>query len=157
MARKLKGKKGKASRIPSKKAIKRPKPPTMGKASERDGFKTSAGPASAATTASTVTQSISDFHRHTSAFTIELGSIDGETTIGDLIVVFPRTRDVLMKHGLRFDVEEAGYIFMTLNVFSALHGLKVNGLIQELVAASKEVALQGPVQSFQPIAASPPA
>src|SRR4029077_18683861 len=51
-------------------------------------------------------------------FTIEIDSIRAETTIGDLIVAFPRTRDVLMKHGLRFDVEEAGYLYMTLNVFS---------------------------------------
>lgn len=71
-------------------------------------------------------------------FTIEIDSIKGETTIGDLIVAFPRTRDVLMKHGMRFDVEEAGYLYMTLNVFSAIHGLAVHGLIQELDIISKE-------------------
>jgi len=74
-------------------------------------------------------------------FTIEIDSIRAETTIGDLIVAFPRTRDVLMKHGLRFDVEEAGYLYMTLNVFSAIHGLVLTGLLQELDIASKELPL----------------
>lgn len=74
-------------------------------------------------------------------FTIEIDSIRAETTIGDLIVAFPRTRDVLMKHGLRFDVEEAGYLYMTLNVFSAIHGLVLTGLLQELDVASKEMPL----------------
>lgn len=74
-------------------------------------------------------------------FTIEIDSIRAETTIGDLIVAFPRTRDVLMKHGLRFDVEEAGYLYMTLNVFSAIQGLGLTGLLQELDVASKELPL----------------
>jgi hypothetical protein len=74
-------------------------------------------------------------------FTIEIDSIRAETTIGDLIVAFPRTRDVLMKHGLRFDVEEAGYLYMTLNVFSAIHGLALTGLLEELDVASKELPL----------------
>jgi hypothetical protein len=74
-------------------------------------------------------------------FSIEIDSIRAETTIGDLIVAFPRTRDVLMKHGLRFDVEEAGYLYMTLNVFSAIHGLALTGLLQELDIASKEMPL----------------
>jgi hypothetical protein len=82
-------------------------------------------------------------------FTIEIDSIRAETTIGDLIVAFPRTRDVLMKHGLRFDVEEAGYLYMTLNVFSAIHGLVLAGLLQELDVASKEMPL--------PPLAAPPA
>ncbi len=73
-----------------------------------------------------------------SVFNIEPDNISGDTTIGDLIVAFPRTRHVLMKHGLRFNVEEAGHIYMTLNVFSALQGLGVNNLIQELVTTSKE-------------------
>ena len=74
-------------------------------------------------------------------FTIEIDSIRAETTIGDLIVAFPRTRDVLMKHGLTFDVEQAGYLYMTLNVFSAIHGLALTGLLQELDVASKEMPL----------------
>ena len=74
-------------------------------------------------------------------FTIEIDSIRAETTIGDLIVAFPKTRDVLMKYGLSFDVEEAGYLYMTLSVFSAIHGLVLTGLLQELDVASKELPL----------------
>ena len=86
-------------------------------------------------------------------FSIEIDSISGETTIGDLIVAFPRTRDILMKHGLRFDVEEAGYLYMTLNVFSAIHGVVSSNLIQELHLASKEV----PPPPLLPLrAAAPP-
>jgi hypothetical protein len=86
-------------------------------------------------------------------FTIEIDSIRAETTIGDLIVAFPRTRDVLMKHGLSFDVEEAGYLYMTLNVFSAIHGLALTGLLQELDVASKEMPLPplaAPVRQIVP-------
>jgi hypothetical protein len=79
-------------------------------------------------------------------FSIEIRSIGGDTTIGDLIVAFPRTRDILVKHGLRLDVEEAGYLYMTLNVFSAIHGLSTNGLVEELHTASKE----SPSQPIQP-------
>jgi hypothetical protein len=87
-------------------------------------------------------------------FTIEIGSISGDTTIGDLIVAFPRTRDVLMKHGLRFDVEEAGYLYMTLNVFSAIHGITTNNLVQELHTASKELPPQPTAQQLRPIVAT---
>jgi hypothetical protein len=86
-------------------------------------------------------------------FTIEIDSIRAETTIGDLIVAFPRTRDVLMKHGLSFNVEEAGYLYMTLNVFSAIHGLALTGLLQELDVASKEMPLPplaAPVRQIVP-------
>jgi len=86
-------------------------------------------------------------------FTIEIDSIRAETTIGDLIVAFPRTRDVLMKHGLRFEVEEAGYLYMTLNVFSAIHGLALTGFLQELDVASKEMPLPplaAPVRQIAP-------
>lgn len=87
-------------------------------------------------------------------FSIEIESISGETTIGDLIVAFPRTRDVLMKHGLRFDVEQAGYLYMTLNVFSAIHGVASNNLIQEIHTASKE-SLETPAQTLRSIAVPP--
>lgn len=86
--------------------------------------------------------------------TIQVLSIDGETTIGDLLVTFPRTRDVLMKHGLRFDVEEAGYLYMTLSVFSAIHGHSTSSLVEQLVVASKEPPPQ-PTQQLRPIAAVP--
>jgi hypothetical protein len=88
-------------------------------------------------------------------FTIEIDSIRAETTIGDLIVAFPRTRDVLMKHGLRFDVEEAGYLYMTLNVFSAIQGLVLTGLLQELDVASKEMPLPPLAAPVRPIIPPP--
>ena len=87
-------------------------------------------------------------------FSIEVDSISGETTIGDLIVAFPRTRDILMKHGLRFDVEEAGYLYMTLNVFSAIHGVTSTNLIQEIHTASKELP-EPPVPTLRPLVAPP--
>ncbi len=91
-----------------------------------------------------------------SVFSIEIGSIGGETTIGDLIVAFPRTRDVLMKHGLRFDVEEAGYLYMTLNVFSAIHGLATHNLVQELHTVSKEAPPTPSVQVSMRSVVTPP-
>lgn len=87
--------------------------------------------------------------------TIQVVSIDGETTIGDLLVAFPKTRDVLMKHGLRFDVEEAGYLYMTLSVFSAIHGHSTNTLVEQLVVVSKEPPPQPTQQPLRPIAAAP--
>jgi hypothetical protein len=86
---------------------------------------------------------------------IDVRRIDGETTIGDLIVTFPRTRDVLMKHGLRFDVEEAGYLYMTLSVFSAIHGHSTSSLVEQLVTVSREPPPQPPPQPMRPIAATP--
>ncbi len=88
-------------------------------------------------------------------FTIEIDSIRAETTIGDLIVAFPRTRDVLVKHGLRFDAEEAGYLYMTLNVFSAIHGLALTGFLQELDIASKELPLPPLAAPVRQIASPP--
>lgn len=88
-------------------------------------------------------------------FSIEISSIGGDTTIGDLIVAFPRTRDVLMKHGLRFDVEEAGYLYMTLNVFSAIHGVATHNLVQELHIASKEPPPQAPSTPIRQLAPAP--
>jgi hypothetical protein len=90
-------------------------------------------------------------------FSIEISSIGGDTTIGDLIVAFPRTRDVLMKHGLRFDVEEAGYLYMTLNVFSAIHGLTTSSLVQELHTVSKESPLQPTPSPLRPLTTAPTA
>jgi hypothetical protein len=90
----------------------------------------------------------------TPVFSIDIGSISGDTTIGDLIVAFPRTRDVLMKHGLRFDVEQAGYLYMTLGVFSAIHGLTTHNLVQELHIASKEPAPQPAPPQLRPITAT---
>lgn len=69
---------------------------------------------------------------------ISVKRIEGETVIGDLIVVFPRTRGVLQKHGLRLDAEQAGDIYMTLEAFAALQGVKTETLVEELREASKE-------------------
>ena|SRR5690348_4887402 len=98
---------------------------------------------------------IVDPSRLTPIFSIAIGSISGDTTIGDLIVSFPRTRDVLMKHGLRFDVEEAGYLYMTLNVFSAIHGLATGSLVHELHIASTEPPPPVNPQQLKPIATIP--
>ncbi len=77
-----------------------------------------------------------------SVFELDPVDIHGDTTIGDLIVAFPRTRQVLLRHGVSFDAEEAGYVYMTLSVFSALHDLKTNNLIDELITVSKEPPVQ---------------
>ena len=73
-------------------------------------------------------------------FQIIIDSIHGGTVLGDLMVVFPRTRDVLKKYGLNLEVDEAGDIYMSLEAFAALRGLKTESIIQELEAASKEPA-----------------
>jgi len=73
-------------------------------------------------------------------FQIIIDRIHGGTVLGDLMVVFPRTRDVLKKYGLNLEVDEAGDIYMSLEAFAALRGLKTESIIQELEAASKEPA-----------------
>ena len=70
-------------------------------------------------------------------FKILIERIHGGTVVGDLMVVFPRTRDVLKKYGLNLEVDEAGDIYMSLEAFAALRGLKTELFIQELEAASK--------------------
>ncbi len=70
-------------------------------------------------------------------FKINIDKIHGGTVLGDLMVVFPRTREVLKKYGLNLEVEEAGDIYMSLEAFTALKGLKTESVIQELEAASK--------------------
>jgi len=62
-----------------------------------------------------------------------------------------------MKHGLRFDVEDAGYLYMTLNVFSAIYGLATNNLVQELDTASREPPIQSSPQQLRPITTAPTA
>ncbi|HZD11988.1 MAG TPA: hypothetical protein VE177_00510, partial [Candidatus Binatus sp.] len=56
--------------------------------------------------------------------------IEGETIIGDLIVVFPWTRETLLKHGLKLDVDEASDIYMSLGAFAAIQGLTTDTLIR---------------------------
>jgi len=72
-------------------------------------------------------------------------NIRGDTTIGDLLVSFPRTREVLVRMGLRLEAEDAGDIYMTLDAFSAMNGLKTQSLVQELVEAAKEPSPQQPI------------
>jgi hypothetical protein len=76
---------------------------------------------------------------------ITVDNIRGDTAIGDLLVTFPRMRDVLVRKGLRLEAEDAGDIYMTLDAFSAMNGLKAENLVQELVEAAKEPPPQQPV------------
>ena len=69
---------------------------------------------------------------------ITVETIRGETAIGDLLVAFPRTREILVRNGLRLEAEDAGDIYMTLEAFSALNGLKSQTLVQELIIVAKE-------------------
>ncbi len=153
MVRKAKGAKGKRSRKLSKKAANRPKQPVVVKASPKPPVKAMDGKPEALIGPDPSLASTGK--KDSPIFNIELEKISGETTIGDLIVAFPRTRSVLMKQGLSFGVEDAGYIYMTLNVFSALHGLTVNSLITELVAASKELPSPPTTQPIPQIATPP--
>lgn len=88
--------------------------------------------------------------RERSRITVE--NIRGDTAIGDLLVTFPRMRDVLVRKGLRLEAEDAGDIYMTLDAFSAMNGLKAESLVQELVEAAKEPP---PQQSVTQLVASP--
>jgi hypothetical protein len=76
--------------------------------------------------------------REGTGFKVAVDRIEGETIIGDLIVVFPWTRETLFKHGLNLDVDEAGDIYMSLGAFAAIHGLKTESLIRELVEVSRQ-------------------
>jgi hypothetical protein len=80
--------------------------------------------------------------RERSRITVE--NIRGDTAIGDLLVTFPRIREVLVRKGLRLEAEDAGDIYMTLDAFSAMNGLKAESLVQELVEVAKEPPLQQP-------------
>ncbi len=84
---------------------------------------------------------------------ISVQIIRGETAIGDLLVAFPRTREVLVRNGLRLEAEDAGDIYMTLDAFSAMNGLKTESLVQDLV----EIAKEPPVQQSVPQLATAPA
>jgi hypothetical protein len=76
--------------------------------------------------------------REGAGFKVAVDRIEGETIIGDLIVVFPWTRETLLKHGLNLDVDEAGDIYMSLGAFAAIHGLKTESFIHELVEVSRQ-------------------
>ena len=85
---------------------------------------------------------------------VTIGTIRGDTVIGDLLVAFPRTRDVLVRKGLRLEAEDAGDIYMTLDVFSAMNGLKTEVLVLDVVEIAKEPLPQPPVSQ---LAAAPAA
>jgi hypothetical protein len=76
---------------------------------------------------------------------LTIENIRGDTTIGDLLVSFPRTREVLVRMGLRLEAEDAGDIYMTLDAFSAMNGLKTQSLVQEVVEVAKEPSPQQPL------------
>ena len=77
-------------------------------------------------------------------YRITIESIRGDTSIGDLLVAFPRTREILVQKGLRLDAEDAGDIYMNIDAFSAMNGLKTESLVQELVETAKEPPSQMP-------------
>ena len=74
-------------------------------------------------------------------YIVTVENIRGDTSIGDLLVFFPRTREVLARKGLRLEAEDAGDIYMTLDVFSAMNGIEIRGLVQEIVEVAKEPAI----------------
>jgi len=85
-------------------------------------------------------------------YKITIGNIRGDTAIGDLLVSFPRTREVLVRKGLRLEADDAGDIYMTLDAFCAMNDLKTESLVQDLVEVAKEPPAQQPV----PQLATPP-
>ncbi len=89
-------------------------------------------------------------------YRITVEDIRGETVIGDLLVAFPRTRDVLARNGLKLEAEDAGDIYITLDAFSALNGLKTEILLQAVVGIAKEsVPQQVAQQPIQQMAVTP--
>jgi len=81
---------------------------------------------------------------------ITIGTIRGDTAIGDLLVTFPRTREVLAKVGLRLEAEDAGDIYMTLDAFSAMNGLKTEKLVLDIVEVAKELPPLPQVRQLAP-------
>jgi hypothetical protein len=79
---------------------------------------------------------------------ITVANIRGETAIGDLLVAFPRTREILVRNGLKLEAEDAGDIYMTIDAFSALNGLKAETLVQDLISVAKEPPPQQIVPSL---------
>lgn len=76
---------------------------------------------------------------------VTVENIRGDTAIGDLLVTFPRTREVLVRRGLRLEAEDAGDIYMTLDAFSAMNGVAIVSLVQEIVEVAKAPPPQLPV------------
>ena len=44
----------------------------------------------------------------------------------------------MVRKGLRLEAEDAGDIYMTLDAFSAMNGLEITSLVQEIVTVAKE-------------------
>ncbi len=65
-------------------------------------------------------------------------NIRGEDEVGELIVNFPANRDVLVKKGMKLEAEDAGEIYMTLDAFSAMNGLQVVSLVEEIVQVARD-------------------
>jgi hypothetical protein len=55
---------------------------------------------------------------------------------------------------MKLEAEDAGDIYMTLDAFSALNGLKTESLVQDLVSIAKEPS---PQQAVNQLAAPPAA
>ncbi len=146
-----------AKRI-SRKPVKKAKKPSKKEKAKRPGQKADGTkrPAPSPQPLIQMPEVRSEPAKEGTGFKISLDRIDGDTAIGDLMVVFPRTREVLKKHGLRLDVEEAGDIYMTLNAFAALRGVKTVTLIEELTEAAKEPP-PSPPQPVPQLAATPAA
>ena len=83
---------------------------------------------------------------------VTIENIRGDTAIGDLLVAFPRIREVLVGKGLKLEAEEAGDIYMTLDAFSAMNGLRTDSLVEEVVNVAKIAPPQPP---FPQLAAPP--
>lgn len=82
--------------------------------------------------------------RQVEHYRVTIENIRGDTPIGDLLVAFPRTREILVKNGLRLEAEDAGDIYMNLDAFSAMNGLRIETLVQEIVQTAKEPVSQVP-------------
>src|SRR6267143_6111037 len=76
--------------------------------------------------------------RARASYKVTVENIRGETAIGDLLVAFPRTREVLVRNGMKLEAEDAGDIYMTVEAFSALNGLKAESLVQDLIGVARE-------------------
>jgi hypothetical protein len=147
MVSKRRGAASKAKKGKAKKA-KPAKPVRFDKAQKRAETKHVATPAPLARQPLTIEPSAVEHYK------ITVENIRGDTAIGDLLVAFPRTREVLVKKGLRLEAEDAGDIYMNLEAFSAMNGLKTEALVQELVETAKEPAFQPPAVQ---LVAPPPA
>lgn len=79
---------------------------------------------------------------------VTLETIRGETAIGDLLVAFPWTREILVKKGLRLEAEDAGDIYMSLEAFSMMNGLNTEGLVEDVVMVARDPPSAQPVPSM---------